>query len=534
MSAINPTLPANPGNLAPPAAPLRVAPLAALPPEQVKNRGLITLSIMLATIMQTLDSTIANVALPHMQGSLSATQDQITWVLTSYIVAAAIATPATGWLCDRFGRKQIFLVAVAGFTGASALCGLSESLLQIVIARLLQGVFGAALVPLSQATLLDINPRERQGQAMAMWGMGVMVGPIIGPTLGGWLTEDYNWRWVFFINLPIGAIAFFGIVTFMRETVSGIHARFDWFGFTTLSLAIGLLQLFLDRGEIVDWFSSTEIRIEAVGALIAAVFFVAHTWSAGIGSFFDTRVMRDRNYVSGVLVIFVIGLVMYATRALLPPMLQQLMNYPVVTTGLLLAPSGLGTMMSMMIAGRVVRKIDLRAIMLLGFALTIFSLWQMTDYTLVLSESDIVWPGFIQGLGLGFIFVPLSTVTFSTLVAELRPAGTSIYSLSRNVGSSIGISVVQTLFTRNTQTAHAALSEHFSPLNPMLSGVDMTNPSVLAGLDVEVSRQAAMISYVDDFYFMMILTMLTLPLILMIRPIKSRAAPDPAEAVHMD
>ncbi len=489
---------------------------------------------MLATIMQTLDSTIANVALPHMQGSLSATQDQITWVLTSYIVAAAIATPATGWLCDRFGRKQIFLVAVAGFTVASALCGLSESLLQIVVARLLQGVFGAALVPLSQATLLDINPRERQGQAMAMWGMGVMVGPIIGPTLGGWLTDDYNWRWVFFINLPIGAVALFGIATYMRETVSGIHAKFDWIGFTTLSLAIGLLQMFLDRGEIVDWFSSNEIRVEAVGAAIAAIFFLAHTYTTGTDSFFDTRVLRDRNYVSGVLVIFVIGLVMYATRALLPPMLQQLMNYPVVTTGLLLAPSGAGTMLSMLIAGRIVRRVDLRSIMLVGFALTIFSLWQMTNYTLVLSQSDIVWPGFIQGLGLGFIFVPLSTVTFSTLASHLRPAGTSIYSLSRNVGSSIGISIVQTLFTRNTQTAHAVLSEHFTTLNPMLAGVDLTNPTVLAGLDVEVSRQAAMISYVDDFYFMMILTVLTVPLIALIRPIKNSAPADPAEAVHID
>jgi DHA2 family multidrug resistance protein len=526
-----PLVPAAP----PPPAPPSLALIASAPERAApSNRGLITLSIMLATIMQTLDSTIANVALPHMQGSLSATQDQITWVLTSYIVAAAIATPATGWLCDRFGRKQIFLVAVAGFTIASALCGLSESLLQIVVARLLQGVFGAALVPLSQATLLDINPRERQGQAMAMWGMGVMVGPIIGPTLGGWLTDDYNWRWVFFINLPIGAVALFCIATYMRETVSGIHSKFDWFGFTTLSLAIGLLQMFLDRGEIVDWFSSSEIRIEAVGAAIAAVFFLAHTYTKGTDSFFDTRVLRDRNYISGVLVIFVIGLVMYATRALLPPMLQQLMNYPVVTTGLLLAPSGAGTMLSMLIAGRIMRRVDLRSIMLVGFALTIFSLWQMTNYTLVLSASDIVWPGFIQGMGLGFIFVPLSTVTFSTLSSHLRPAGTSIYSLSRNVGSSIGISIVQTLFTRNSQVAHSVLSENFSSLNPMLNGVDLTNPTVLAGLDVEVSRQAAMISYVDDFYFMMILTVLTVPLILLIRPLKNSAPADPAEAVHMD
>jgi MFS transporter, DHA2 family, multidrug resistance protein len=503
-------------------------------PPKVANRALISLSIMLATIMQTLDSTIANVALPHMQGSLSASQDQITWVLTSYIVAAAIATPSTGWLCDRFGRKRIFIIAVAGFTVASALCGMSETLLEIVLARLLQGVFGAALVPLSQATLLDINPRERQGQAMALWGMGVMVGPIIGPTLGGWLTDDYNWRWVFYINLPVGAIALFGIVTFMREQAHTVRTRFDFFGFATLSLAIGLLQMLLDRGEILDWFGSTEICIEAVGAAIAAMFFLGHTLTSGTDSYFDTRVLKDRNYLSGVLVIFIIGLVMYATRALLPPMLQQLLGYPVVTTGLLLAPSGAGTMLSMLIAGRLVGRVDLRAIMLLGFGLTIFSLWQMTRYTLVLNESDIVWPGVIQGIGLGFIFVPLSTVTFSTLGSHLRPAGTSIYSLSRNIGSSIGISIVEALYTRNAEVAHVGLSEHVGVFNPLaMAAGDLTNPAMLAGLNAEVTRQASMISYVDDFYFMMLLTIATVPLVALIRPIAIRAA-SPADVPHLE
>jgi DHA2 family multidrug resistance protein len=503
-------------------------------PPPVANRAMISLSIMLATIMQTLDSTIANVALPHMQGSLSASQDQISWVLTSYIVASAIATPATGWLCDRFGRRRIFIIAVAGFTVASALCGMSESLLQIVVARFLQGVFGAALVPLSQATLLDINPRERQGQAMALWGMGVMVGPILGPTLGGWLTEDYNWRWVFYINLPVGAFALFGILTFMREQAHEVKTRFDFFGFATLSLAVGLLQLLLDRGEIVDWFGSNEIRIEACGAAIAGIFFVAHTLTAGRGSYFDTRVLKDRNFVSGVLVIFVIGLVMYATRALLPPMLQQLIGYPVITTGLLLAPSGAGTMLSMMIAGRMVGRIDMRAIMVLGFVLTIFSLWQMTHYTLVLNESDIVWPGVIQGIGLGFIFVPLSAVTFSTLGAQLRPAGTSIYSLSRNIGSSIGISIVEALYTRNAEVAHVGLSEHVGMLNPLaMSAGDLTNPATLASLNLEVNRQASMISYVDDFFFMMVLTLLTLPLVALVRPIRTRPL-DTAEVAHLE
>lgn len=487
----------------------------------VPYRRLITVSIMLATIMQTLDSTIANVALPHMQGSLSASQDQITWVLTSYIVAAAIATPATGWLSDRFGRKTLFLAAVVGFTIASALCGISGSLVEIVLARLLQGVFGAALVPLSQATLLDINPRERQGQAMAVWGMGVMVGPIIGPTLGGWLTQDYNWRWVFYINVPIGVLAFLGILTFMKETTQKRKTSFDFFGFAMLSLAIGLFQMLLDRGELKDWFGSVEIQLEAVGAFVAAAFFCAHTATSAHDAFINIRIFRDRNFVTGVLVIFIAGLVLYATRALLPPMLQNLMDYPVTTTGLVLAPSGVGTMVAMLLAGRMLRILDIRLIMLVGFVLTIFSLWQMSHYGLVLSQSDIVWPGVIQGLGLGFIFVPLSTVTFSTLASALRADGTSVFSLSRNIGSSMGISIVQTLFTRNTQIAHAALTTHINIFNPLAAPLAaLANPATLLALNAEITRQAQMIAYIDDFKFMMVLTILTTPLVFLIRPLR--------------
>ena len=292
------------------------------------NRPMLTLSIMLATLIQTLDSTIANVALPHMQGTLSASQDEITWVLTSYIVAAAIATPLTGWLSDRLSVKRLLVISIAGFTVASALCGLSETLTQIVASRLLQGVFGASLVPLSQSILLDINPREKQGQAMAVWGMGVMVGPILGPTLGGWLTDSYNWRWVFFINVPIGAFALFGVSTFLPAKEPKHGVKFDAFGFATLSLAIGAFQAMLDRGEQLDWFGSLEIRIEALLAALSFAFFLAHTATAGAKSFFRYELLKDRNFATGVCFIFVIGAVMYATRALLPPMLQNLMNYP--------------------------------------------------------------------------------------------------------------------------------------------------------------------------------------------------------------
>jgi DHA2 family multidrug resistance protein len=489
------------------------------------NRPMITLSIMLATIMQTLDSTIANVALPHMQGTLSASQDQIAWVLTAYIVASAIATPLTGWLCDRFGQKYIFLASITGFTVASALCGMSNTLAEIVLARLLQGVFGAALVPLAQVVLMEINPREKQGSAMAVWGMGVMVGPILGPTLGGWLTDSYNWRWVFFINVPIGVIAFYGMWRYIRPDPGRRSARFDVFGFTTLSLGLGALQLLLDRGQQNDWFSSTETWIEAVVAVIAATYFVAHTvMTPAKESFLDYRLLKNQNYVTGLLFIFIVGLVLYATRALTPTMLENLLGYPVATTGLVTAPTGIGTMLAMLIAGRIIGKIDLRLTLLVGFLVTAFALWQMTGYSLDLSESDIVWPGVIQGFGTGLVFVPLSAATFATLSPEMRAQGTSLYSLVRNIGSSIGISLVQTLLTRNTVIAHAALAERVTRgssawSNPAVAATfDVHNSAGAALLDGAVTQQAAMIAYIDDFWFMLFLTLLVTPLLLLIRP----------------
>ncbi|MDB5774807.1 MAG: Multidrug resistance protein [Herbaspirillum sp.] len=494
----------------------------AKPPVQALNRPMITLAIMLATIMQTLDSTIANVALPHMQGSLSASQDQITWVLTSYIVAAAIATPLSGWLCDRYSVRNVFLTSILGFTVASALCGMSTSLTAIVAARLLQGVFGAALVPLSQAVLLDINPREKQGSAMAIWGMGVMVGPILGPTLGGWLTDSYNWRWVFFINLPIGAIAFYGVLTYIRNVPGARKIRFDMFGFGTLSLAIGALQLLLDRGSQNDWFGSTETWVEAIVFGFSFAYFIAHTAFSPAGrSFFNYRLLKNRNYFSGLMFIFIVGAVLYATRALTPPMLQNLMDYPVATTGLVTAPSGVGTMIAMLIAGRLVGKVDVRLMLLSGFSIAAFSLWQMSRYTLVLGVPDIVWPGLIQGVGLGLIFVPLSAATFATLAPEMRAEGTAIFSLVRNIGSSIGISLVQTLLVRNTQISHSSIVNLINNANPALqdaavrSAFNLDLNSGAAVLNNEITRQASMIAYVDDFWLMLILTLAVIPLLLL-------------------
>jgi DHA2 family multidrug resistance protein len=499
----------------------------------VANRGWITVSIMLATFMQGVDTTIANVALPHMQGSMSASQDQIAWVVTSYIVAAAIMTPLTGWLANRFGVKYVFLISVAGFTLTSALCGAALSLAQLVLFRLAQGVCGAALVPLSQAVLLQINPPERHARAMAVWGIGVILGPIVGPVLGGWLTDDYDWRWVFYINVPFGLLSALGILLFIRQSRHGRREPFDWFGFAALSLGIGALQMLLDRGELKDWFGSTEIWIEATIAGLALYLFVVHTATAGERSFFNRELLRDANCMVGTILMFLIGIPLYGTMTLLPTMLQALLHYPVMTTGLVIMPRGIGTMLAMILIARLGSRLNNRLVIVCGLLLTAVGMWQMTGFSLAMGMSPVVSTGFLQGLGLGFVFTPLSIVTFSTLPRHLLTQGTAIFSLVRNIGGSIGISIVEALLDQNTQTVHSRLMEGLRPDNPMAGAArlgphySLTTPSGVAALNAEATRQAAMVAYIDDFLLMMALIVVALPLILLLR--KPRAAVAPAE-----
>jgi MFS transporter, DHA2 family, multidrug resistance protein len=492
------------------------------------HKGLITVSIMLATIMQALDTTIANVALPHMQGSLQASQDQITWVLTSYIVAAAIALPLTGWLCSQWGRRKVFVISVIGFTAASALCGMATSLTGIVGARLLQGIFGASLVPLSQAVLLDINPPQKVGQAMAVWGAGIMVGPILGPMLGGWLTENFDWRWVFFINLPVGAFALYGILRYLPESKPRA-LPLDKFGFVALSLAIGLLQMFLDRGELLDWFDSWEIRLEAAGALIAFAYLAVHTVTIQGPSFVNRDLLKDRNFVTGCLIGFVVGVVLFGTMALLPLFLQSLMGYPVIDAGIVTAPRGVGTMLAMVLVSRLVSRVDLRLIMATGFTLTAVALWQMTRITLQMDSGLIIWSGFIQGVGIGFTFVPLAAASFATLPPRLRNEGTPVFSLVRNIGGSVGISVVQSLLTRGMAQAHSTLAGTVGPGNLGLpdlpSALSPDNPAGLATLNAQVTQQAALLAYVNDFWIMMVVTVLAIPLLMLVRSPRRGSTP---------
>jgi DHA2 family multidrug resistance protein len=488
----------------------------------VEHRGFITLSVMLATIMQALDTTIANVALPHMQGAMGATQDQMSWVLTSYIVASAIFIPLTGFLTAKLGRKRVFIWAVVGFTLASMLCGAAQNLPQIVLFRFLQGVFGASLVPLSQSVLLDSYPKEKHGTAMAMWGVGVMIGPILGPSLGGWLTEYYSWRWVFYINLPLGLLTWFGLTAYVKETPIDQERKFDWLGFLFLSMALASLQLMLDRGESLDWFMSPEVVIEAILATFGFYLFVAHILTY-THPFIEPSLFKDRNFSLGMVFIFVVGIILLATMALLPPFMQSLMGYPIIDIGFVLAPRGVGTMLAMVFVGKNAHRFDGRYLIALGLLLTALSLYMMTSFTADISGSAIVMTGLIQGFGLGFIFPPLTTLTFTTLEPRFRNDGTALFSLMRNLGSSIGISIVITYLVEKTQTNHAIFADSINafsqPLQLAIQNklVDVQSAEGLALINAAVTKEAATLAYLQDFRLMMWITLAAMPILLLLR-----------------
>ncbi|HEX2941098.1 MAG TPA: DHA2 family efflux MFS transporter permease subunit [Rhodopila sp.] len=521
------TAPAAAVHSARPATPATTATL----PLEPATRMTITVCTILATLMQSLDSTIANVALPYMQGTMAASQDEINWVLTSYIVAAAIMTTPTGFLAARYGRTRLFVSAVAGFTFASILCGLAQSLSQIVVFRVLQGVCGAALVPLSQSVMFDIYPVEQRGRAMALWTMGVMIGPIFGPILGGWLTENHSWRWVFYINVPFGVVTAFGLLTFLKETAHGNAQRLDWIGFGALSLAIGAFQTMLDRGETLDWFGSYEIIAEACLAGTGFYIFLVQ-FSLAPRPFLSPRLFRDRNFVVGITLYFSMGLIMYATLALLAPYLQTLMDYPVVTAGIVLAPRGAGLMLAAMVCGRVIGRVSARLLVATGFITGAYVLYQMTSWTPDVAEWTMISVGFLQGLSLGFLTIPINIITFATLPSEMRTEAAGIYSLMRNLGSAIGISVTGALLELNTQINHALIAGDVTPFDRALhigAVARFWNPATRHGaalLNQQVTRQAEIIAYIDDFKLMFVLAIAVVPLLLLTRP--ARPAPKPA------
>lgn len=501
------------------------------PQLHTRNKGVLTVAIMAALVMQVLDMTITNVALPHMQASLNATQETISWVLTSYIVASAVAIPITGWLADQVGARRLFITSVAMFVLASMLCGVAQNLSQMVLFRTLQGIGGAFLGPLAQSLMLDINKPSEQARAMSVYGMGVMIGPILGPIAGGWLTEQFDWRWCFFVNVPVGIACLIGLWFLLPEKPAR-KRDFDLFGFSLLAIGLSALQLMLDRGHNQDWFTSPEIWIETAVALSALWMFGVHLFTAR-KPLFELEMLSDRNFMTTALFMMILGMVMLAGLAVLPPMLEHLYGYPVTDTGILLAARGVGVLATMGLAQKLMRIIDPRLQVALGFAISAASLWSMTSWSLEQDWWPIVTSGMIQGLGIGLVFVPLQVLGFGTLPPRFRTEGAAVLNLTRNIGSSIGIAVVVAQISRNTQISHADLAQHVTadrlPMDPaQLSRFGTYGDAVMQALDGMVAQQAAMIAYLDNFAMMSLACSVAVPLAFLLRkPQPRRGGPAP-------
>ena len=487
------------------------------------TRKLVTLFALTGAFMTQLDATIANVALPHMQASTSASREQISWVLTSYIIMAAICTPLSGWLAQRFGRKQVMVGSLIGFTIASMLCGAAANLDQLIAFRLLQGMMGAALLPMSQAILLDINPPEKHGSAMAIWGMGAIIGPIVGPVLGGFLTDNLTWRWVFYVNLPFGLLATLGLWIWQTDTHETEEMKLDLLGFGSLALAVGAFQLMLDRGQVKDWFESTEIWIEAVVAGTAFYVFLVHTFTAK-KPFIKPELFRDSNYLLGNVFGFFLGGLMYGTMALMTPMLAELMGYPIELVGIVTAPRGFGTLFAMLLGGRIINRVDPRLMIFIGLGLCGWSQLIISGSSLAMDDWIVISSGFVQGIGAGLMFVPITTIVFATLNARYRNEGAALNSLVRNLGGAAWISVLQTLTIRNAEVVHSRLAEGVRPDNPAVSmgmpDFDFTVQQHVAQMHAEITRQSLMVSYIDAYWLLFVACAVVMPLVVFLKSSK--------------
>ena len=492
---------------------------------------MIILAVMSATLIQVLDTTIVNVALPHMMGELGATVDQISWVLTSYLVSSAIVMPLTGYFADTLGRKRYLLISITGFVISSALCGIAQNLVQIVGFRLLQGVFGASLVPLSQAIMSDAYPPEDRGKAMAIWGMGVMVGPVLGPTLGGYLTDVASWRWTFYINVPVGALSFFLATQYVRDSVKR-ERRMDWTGLALLGSGVAGLQYMLDRGTTRDWFSAWDIRASAGIAAVGFIAFLVHSWRQGSHALFDIRIFKDRNFAIACAAMAALGLGLFGGLVVQPILLEGLLDYPIVTTGLVMAPRGIATAIAMIVVGRIIKHTDARLIVGVGMVVSALASHAMTRYSLDVNMFSIIWPALLQGAGLGLIFVPLSTIAYTTLDRSRMAEAAGIYSLVRTIGAAAGISIVTTVMSHQSQVIWNELGANITKYNHALADfvrplhISPTDPHAMALVAAEIGRQAEMSAMLDVFKLTTWSFIAMLPLVLLLRRSRpARAAP---------
>ncbi|HEV8261480.1 MAG TPA: DHA2 family efflux MFS transporter permease subunit [Burkholderiales bacterium] len=485
-----------------------------------RHPALITASVGLASFLYSIDWTIAAVALPHMRGTFSATQDQIAWVITSYIVASALSIPAAGWLSLRFGRKRVFMWAVTVFLVASVACGAANSLAVEVSARIVQGLGGAFLIPLSHAIILDTYPPEEQGKAMALWGMAAVMGSFVGPTIGGYVTEYMSWRYIFYINVPFGALALAGAAAFLPETKRDPERRLDWFGFLSLSLGVGSLQLMLDRGGQLDWFESWEIITEAWLAVLGLYMFNVHCLTAK-QPFLDPRLLAQRSFFLGLVFAFIYGSITTPPMVLMPSFLDQVRGYPIDTIGLLQAPRGIGLFCAMIIGGRTTGRIDPRKLIAFGLLCLAYSSWEMSTWNVDVGVWPLVWTNFMQGIGGGIILVPIQVIAFPSLEPHRRTEATAVYNLVRSIGASIGVSGALAMYVRTSSVMHAQLAEHVTPFNRALQaqgheGWSMASTQALARLEREISLQSAVIGYTGDFLLFALVALAALPLLLFI------------------
>ena len=490
--------------------------------ENSRTRYLITAVIMLAAVLQILDTTIVTVALPHMQGQLEANSDQIGWVLTSYLISSGIFMPLTGFLTDRVGQKHYLLISIIGFVLASMLCGIAANLQEMVFFRLLQGVAGAGLVPSAQAILINIYPKEKRGQAMAIFGVGAMVGPILGPTLGGYLTQVLNWRWTFFINLPVGIIALIGAWMFVPDTEIK-DRKIDWLGFIFLAVAVSTMQIVLDRGQQEGWYSSHMIQIFTVVSVFSFVCLIVRNLEKGPEAIFRMAVFKDRNFSVSVLILAAFMFSMYGALDLQPQMLEHLYGYPTLTTGLVLAPRGLGSMVSMFLAGRLINRVGARPLIICGFASVLMGTWVNTWYGPMIDPFWIIWPILLQGFGLGLVFVPLATVCFATLPQSWSAEAAGVRQLGRTIGASLGISISGAIMAQQTQTAWNQMGGHITPFSDALQQylaplhLSMHSPMAGAVLGKMLDSQATLQGIIDAFAVMSLTVLLGAPLLFLIR-----------------
>jgi MFS transporter, DHA2 family, multidrug resistance protein len=521
------------------------SPAIAVPWRAPANPWFIAAAVMTATFMEVLDTTVVNVSLPHIAGNMSATTEEATWVLTSYLVANAVVLPATGWLASFFGRKRFLMTCIVIFTLASALCGAATTLPMLILARILQGLGGGALQPISQAILLESFPPQKRGAAMAVFGLGVVVAPIIGPTLGGWITDNYSWRWIFYINLPVGALALF-LIQMLIEDPPYIRAarppRIDFIGFGLLALWIGCLQIALDKGQQEDWLASPFIRALVITCVVGFILFIFREVMTD-HPLINLRVLKNRNFLTGTMLMMVMGAVLYGSIALLPLFLQTLLGYSSMQSGMTTSPRGFGSIIGMIIIGRILPYVDARWMIVGGFTILGISTWQFGLLDLVIAPRNVIWPNIFNGFATALVFVPMTTLAMGTLKNEQMGNATGIFNLMRNLGGSIGIAMVTTLLARGAQTHQAAMNAHFSATDPVfverqaqLAGAlapalgHAAAPQAASGvLYSSLLQQSALGAYIDNFRFLAILCFCCLPFLFLF---KKTAAKKPPPGVH--